>query len=91
MAHTQRGSERQSVGTNDRPMAAVTSASPFARASPKMIDAAAAAASGRPLKLLTLLLVVQGDRVLLGMKKRGFGMGEHRATRPRACRRSCLN
>ncbi|KAA0159698.1 hypothetical protein FNF28_05758 [Cafeteria roenbergensis] len=42
-----------------------------------MIDAAAAAASGRPLKLLTLLLVVQGDRVLLGMKKRGFGMGKY--------------
>ena len=28
-----------------------------------------------PNKLLTLLFVVESDRVLLGMKKRGFGAG----------------
>ena len=28
-----------------------------------------------PRKLYTLVLVIEGDRILLGLKKRGFGVG----------------
>jgi len=59
-------------------MAAVTA---FA-ATPAMLAAGARAAASSSLKLLTLVLVVQGDRVLLGRKKRGFGEGST------ACRRT---
>lgn len=43
--------------------------------SPRVVIGSMALSTRPPNKLLTLLFVLEPSRVLLGMKKRGFGMG----------------